>query len=355
LPTGGYLEQADGTAWMVFFSQQMLRIAVELAVHDSLYEEYVSKFFEHTMWISGAMDRLGENQDEMWDEEDGFFYDVLRFPDGTATRLKVRSLVGLLPLAAVSLFEAEEIAKLPNFVKRAKAFYARHPELTTNMHLPSQPGAAGRRMLSVFNEQKLRRVLAKMLDENEFFSPYGIRSLSRYHQEHPFIFHNAGQEFRVDYLPGDSNTGMFGGNSNWRGPVWMPVNFLLVLALMRLYAFYGDSFTVECPTGSGQYMTLFDVAQELGKRLTRIFLRDNNGRRPVNGGAEKLQTDPHWKDLVLFYEYFHGDNGAGIGASHQTGWTGCIARIIQGMSDITKEIVIDAGVEMAAIKKMIGK
>ena len=223
------------------------------------------------------------------------------------------------------------------------------------MHLPSQPGASGRRMLSVFNEQKLRRVLAKMLDENEFFSPYGIRSLSRYHQEHPFVFHHAGQEFRVDYLPGDSNSGMFGGNSNWRGPVWMPVNFLLISALYRLYGYYGDTFTVECPTGSGQYMTLFEVAHELSNRLTSIFLRDSNGRRPVYGGTEKFQTDPYWKDWVLFYEYFHGDNGAGIGASHQTGWTGCVARIIQIMGDVTKEIITGPDAEMAAIKKTIGK
>jgi len=355
LPTGGYLEQADGTAWMIFFSQQMLRIAVELAVHDTLYEEFVSKFFEHTMWIAGAMDRLGKHQDEMWDEEDGFFYDVLRLPDGTAMRLKVRSMVGLLPLAAVALFEEAELKNLPNFIQRTQAFYRRHPELLTNMHLPSQPGLAGRRMLSVFNEQKLRRVLAKMLDENEFFSPYGIRSLSRYHQEHPFVFHHAGQEFRVDYLPGDSNTGMFGGNSNWRGPVWMPVNYLLNVALIRLHAYYGDAFTVECPTGSGQYMTLFEVAQELSKRLTNIFLRNGNGHRPVYGGSEKFQTDPYWKDLVLFYEYFHGDNGAGIGASHQTGWTGCIARIIQGMGDVTNEVLIGADAEMATIKKTVGK
>ncbi|HEY9660733.1 MAG TPA: hypothetical protein V6C65_19930, partial [Allocoleopsis sp.] len=354
LPTGGYLEQADGTAWMVFFSQQMLRIAVELAMHNPQYEEFVSRFFEHTMWIAGAMDRLGEHQDEMWDEEDGFFYDVLRLPDGTAFRLKVRSMVGLLPLAAVAIFEEAEIRKLPNFIKRNQAFYLRHPELTKNMHLPSEPGVAGRRMLSVFNQEKLRRVLARMLDENEFFSPYGIRSLSLYHREHPFIFHHNGQEFRVDYLPGDSNTGMFGGNSNWRGPVWMPVNFLLLTALYRLYAFYGDEFKVECPTGSGQYMTLFEVAQELGDRLTRIFLPDRNGHRPVYGASAKFQTDPYWKDYVLFYEYFHGDNGAGIGASHQTGWTGCIARIIQGMGDLTQEVLASVDVEMAAIKKTVG-
>lgn len=355
LPTGGFLEQADGTAWMVFFSQQMLRIAVELALHDPLYEEFVSKFFEHTLWIAGAMDRLGEQQDEMWDEEDGFFYDVLRFPDGSATRLKVRSMVGLLPLAAIAIFEEADLEKLPNFCQRAQAFFRRHPEFTANMHLPSQPGAAGRRMLSVFNEAKLRRVLARMLDENEFLSPYGIRSLSRYHQEHPFIFHHNGQEYCVAYLPGDSNTGMFGGNSNWRGPVWMPVNFLLLTALMRLHAYFGDQFKVECPTRSGQLMTLFEVQQELGKRLTNIFLRDGNGHRPVYGGTEKFQNDPYWKDLVLFYEYFHGDNGAGIGASHQTGWTGCIARIIQIMGDITEQVLSGADVEMAAIKKTVGK
>ncbi len=355
LPTGGYLEQADGTAWMVFFSQQMLRIAVELAMHDPLYEEFVSKFFEHTMWIGGAMDRLGELQDEMWDEEDGFFYDVLRLPDGTAMRLKVRSMVGLLPLAAVSVFEEAQITRMPNFIQRAKAFYSRHPELTANMHLPTEPGEAGRRMLSLFNEDKLRRVLARMLDEEEFLSPYGIRALSRYHKDHPFVFRHNGQESRVEYLPGDSDSGMFGGNSNWRGPVWMPVNFLLLTSLYRLYAFYGDSFTVECPTGSGRMMNLFQVGEELGNRLVNIFLPDENGRRPVYGSAEKFQNDPHWKEYLLFYEYFHGDNGAGIGASHQTGWTGCIARIIQAMGDVTKEILQGTDAEMAAIRKTVGK
>lgn len=355
LPTGGYLEQADGTAWMMFFSQQMLRIAFELALEDPLYEEFVSKFFEHTIWIAGAMDRLGEHHDEMWDEEDGFFYDVLRLPDGTAKRLKVRSIVGLLPLAAVAIFEEKDIAKLVNFRQRAQSFGERHQELLSNMHMPNQAGMAGRRLLSVFNEHKLRRILTRMLDENEFLSPYGIRSLSRYHLDNPFIFNHQGQEFRVSYLPGDSNSGMFGGNSNWRGPVWMPVNFLLTVSLMRLYSFYGDSFTIECPTGSGQYMTLYDVVQELERRLTSIFLPDKNGHRPVYGGSAKFQNDPHWRDLILFYEYFHGDNGAGIGASHQTGWTGCIARIIQGISDASREILIQADVEMAVIKKTVGK
>jgi hypothetical protein len=313
------------------------------------------------MWIAGAMDRLGENKDEMWDEEDGFFYDVLRLPDGQSLRLKVRSLVGLLPLAAVAVFEEDILERLPKFRAFAWEFLARHPELAANIHMPAEPGINGRRLLSIVNEEKLRLILSRMLDENEFFSPHGIRSLSRYHREHPFVFHHGGQESRVDYLPGDSNSGMFGGNSNWRGPVWMPVNLLLFVSLLRLYAYYGDDFTVECPTGSGQHLTLFDVAQELGERLTRIFLQEPStgsgqaGRRPVNGRAEKFRNDPHWRDLILFYEYFHGDTGAGIGASHQTGWTGCVARIIQVMGHLTKEVLLTPGAERIVMKAAAGK
>ena len=350
LPTGGYLDQADGTAWMVFFSQQMLRIAVELALQDPLYEEYVEKFFQHTIYIAGAMDRLGDRA--MWDEEDGFFYDVLRLPDGSATRLKVRSMVGLLPLAAVAVFEEDILARMPRVRERMRTFIRRHPELCAGIHMPSQPGVADRRMVSIVNEHKLRRILTRMLDENEFFGPYGIRALSRYHLEHPFVFNVGGQEYRVAYLPGDSDSGMFGGNSNWRGPVWMPVNLVLLTALYRLYAYFGDDFTVECPTGSGNMMTLLEVAHELGERLTRIFLRGADGRRPVYGTAEKFQEDPHWRDLVLFYEYFHGDSGAGIGASHQTGWTGCIARVIQANAVLTKEIVLAPDVEALVQKKL---
>jgi len=355
LPTGGYLEQADGTAWMVFYSQQMLRIAVELALHEPLYEEFVSKFFQHTVWISGAMDRLGEQKDEMWDEEDGFFYDVLCLPDGQALRLKVRSLVGLLPLVAVSIFEEDILERLPRFRAFAKEFIGRHPELTANIHLPGEPGISGRRMLSIVDDEKLRRILGRMLDENEFFSPHGIRSLSRYHREHPFVFHHGGQESRVEYVPGDSNSGMFGGNSNWRGPVWMPVNFLLLTSLLRLYAYYGDDFTVECPAGSGRQLTLFEIAQELSERLTSIFLKDGSGRRPVNGRIEKFQTDPHWRELILFYEYFHGDSGAGIGASHQTGWTGCIARIIQIMGMMSREMLLGQDAEIKTLKAAMQK
>ncbi len=352
LPTGGYLDQADGTAWMVFFSQQMLRIASELATHEPLYEEFVEKFFQHTMFIAGAMDRVGHQQDEMWDEEDGFFYDVLRLPDGTATRLKVRSIVGLLPLAAVAVFEKDTIDRLPSFVKRARLFVDRHPELATGMHLPSQPGVEGRRMLAIAGEAKLRRILARMLDENEFFSPHGIRALSRVHAAHPYVFESGGQSFSVNYVPGDSDSGMFGGNSNWRGPVWMPINFLLYTSLLRLYAYYGDEFQVECPTGSGRMTNLLDVAKELGERLGGLFLRDGAGRRPAFGDDPRFKDDPHWRDLLQFHEYFHGDTGAGIGASHQTGWTGCVARVLQMNALLDKELLLAPGAEAAAFKAL---
>jgi hypothetical protein len=351
LPTGGSLEQADGTAWMVFFSQQMLRIAVELALHDPQYEEFVTKFFEHTMWIAGAMDRIGANHDNMWDPEDGFFYDVLRLPDGNAFRLRVRSLVGLLPLAAVAIFEEDIWKKLPTFRKQAELFLERVPELTTNLHMPTTPGVNGRFMLSTVSEDKLRHILSTMLDESEFFGPYGVRALSRHHFEHPFVFNLTGQEFRVAYLPADSDSGMFGGNSNWRGPVWMPVNLLLLSSLLRIGAYYGDSFKIECPTGSGNQLSLFEVAMELSERLIRIFLQDGVGRRPVFGGAEKFQTDPYWRDCLLFYEYFHGDNGAGIGASHQTGWTGCIAQIIGIKGTLTEEMIYLPDAEAAAMRR----
>ncbi|MBE9110658.1 glucosidase [Nodosilinea sp. LEGE 07298] len=341
LPTGGRLEQADGTAWMVFFSQRMFQIAVELALHDSLYEDLAIKFFEHTMWIAGAMDRIGVHQDELWDEEDGFFYDVLRLPDGNSTRLKVRSLVGLLSLMAVAVFPREAFDKLPRFKERATKFIQRHPELCGNVHLPNQYGVRDRLMLSILNEAKLRQVLTRMLDESEFLSDYGIRSLSRTHLDNPYVFYHAGQEYKVGYVPGDSTSGMFGGNSNWRGPIWMPVNLLLIRALLQLYSYYGDSFTMEYPTGSGDHKTLFEITQCISERLVSIFTKDENGRRPVYGGAEKFQSDPHWCDLILFYEYFHGDDGSGIGASHQTGWTGCIARIIQALGYFTPETVLD--------------
>ena len=350
LPTGGYLDQADGTAWMVFFSQQMLRIAAELAMVEPLYEEFVEKFFQHTMFIAGAMDRVGERHDEMWDEEDGFFYDVLRMPDGSAQRLKVRSMVGLLPLAAVAVFEDATVARLARFVERSRLFIERHPELANGMHLPSQRGVADRRMLAVVSEDKLRRILSRMLDESEFLGPHGIRALSRHHLEHPYVFSQGGQEYRVGYVPGDSDSGMFGGNSNWRGPVWMPVNYLLYTSLLRLYAYYGDDFKIECPTGSGKMMSLLEVSRELGERLTRTFLRDASGARPAFGQAHPFRDDPHWRDLLQFHEYFHGDTGAGIGASHQTGWTGCVARIIQANALLTPALLGGPDAEAAILR-----
>jgi hypothetical protein len=329
LPTGGSLEQADGTAWMAFYCQNMLEMALILTEYDPLYEEIAFKFVQHFMWIAYAMDRIGENHDEMWDEEDGFFYDLLRLPDGEAMRLKVRSLVGLLPLCASTVFEAD-VTRYPVLMELINLFRKRHPELVAQV-APTDKGFIGykeRRLLSILNKEKLERVLAYMLDENEFLGPHGIRSLSRYHLEHPFVFNAAGQEYTVPYLPAESNTGMFGGNSNWRGPVWMPVNALILRALINLYGFYGDEFKVQCPTGSGCYMTLFEVAEEISSRLTSTFLRDVNARRPVYGGTAKFQEDPHWRDLILFYEYFHGDNGSGLGASHQTGWTGMVAFLL---------------------------
>jgi hypothetical protein len=289
------------------------------------------------MLIAAAMDRIGDNADEMWDEGDGFFYDVLRFPDGTAVRLKVRSMVGLLSLAATTIIEPHVFDALPELKEWIKLFLEKFPELSSTIAMPSKPGFEGRFLLSTLNEQKLQRILAHMLDENEFLSPYGIRALSRYHLENPYRFHVGGQEYRVDYLPAESDNGMFGGNSNWRGPIWMPVNGLLFRALLHLYRYYGPEFKVEYPTGSGNYANLYEVAMGLARRLASIFVRDKNDRRPLYGGTEKFQTDPHWRDLILFYEYFHGDNGAGLGASHQTGWTGGIARLIQMLGSFTAQ------------------
>ncbi len=330
LPTGGSLEQADGTAWMAFYCQNMIEMALILADHNPHYEEYAFNYLQHFMWIAYAMDRVGDNHDEMWDETDGFFYDVLRLPDGSATRLKVRSMVGLLPLCASTIFEPETITTHPRLMELIALFAKRYPEVVAQVAPSSEGyiGYGGRRLLSPLSKNRLERILGYLLDEDEFLSPYGIRSISRYHEDHPFVFHVDGQALSVSYLPAESNTGMFGGNSNWRGPVWMPVNGLIVRGLLNLYSFYGDDFTVECPTGSGNQMTLFEVAREISRRLAGIFLRDESGRRPVYGGTKKFQEDPHWRDLILFYEYFHADMGAGLGASHQTGWTGIIARLL---------------------------
>jgi len=336
LPTGGFLEQADGTAWMAFYCLNMLEMALELLpTEPQLYGNMVLKFFSHFMLIAAAMDRIGEHADEMWDEEDGFFYDVLRFPDGTAVRLKVRSMVGLLPICATTVIEPDVVAAMPELMDRVRAFLDRHPELSATIGVPREPGYEGRYLMSTVNEAKLRRVLRAMLDEDEFLSPYGIRALSRRHLDEPYRFHVGAQEYRVTYLPAESDNGMFGGNSNWRGPIWMPVNMLILRALLQLYRYYGPEFKVEYPTGSGHEATLYEVAMGIGRRLASIFVRDRDGHRPIYGGAEKFQNDPHWRDLILFYEYFHADLGAGVGAGHQTGWTGIIARIIQMLGSIT--------------------
>jgi len=339
LPTGGHLDQADGTAWMAFYCQNMLEIALILSDYDSVYEEIAFRFLEYFLWITYAMDRIGVNHDEMWDSEDGFFYDLLHFPNGDAVRLKIRSMVGLLPLCASTVFEEGVAKRHPRLMELIELFKKRHPDLLRHIAPADQvyTGYKERRLLSVCSKTKIERILSYMLDEKEFLGPFGIRSLSRYHLDHPFVFHLGGDEYKVQYLPAESNTGMFGGNSNWRGPVWMPVNALILRSLLNLYQFYGDEFKVECPTGSGNRMTLFEVAQEIARRLSRIFLRDSTGQRPVYGGARKFQDDPYWKDYILFYEYFHGDNGAGLGASHQTGWTGVIARVLDLFARITPE------------------
>ncbi|XZE33371.1 MGH1-like glycoside hydrolase domain-containing protein [Pirellulaceae bacterium SH501] len=354
LPTGGHLEQADGTAWMALFSQNMTEMAVELAETDPAYEDMVLKFVEQFYYIAAAMNRPGD--DSMWDEEDGFYYDLLRLPDGSASRLKVRSMVGLLPLCAATVVEPWQREHIPRAVAGLMERLRRIPELGSTMHPVGTEhfGVNERGLFAILNPERLRKVLSRMLDENEFLSPYGIRSISKFHEEHPYVFNVHGQEYRVDYLPAESNSGMFGGNSNWRGPVWMPVNAMIIRALMQYYLYYGDNFKIECPTGSGKWMNLFEVSREISDRLTRIFLRDPQGRRPVYGGTEKFQSDPHWRDHLLFFEYFHGDNGAGLGASHQTGWTGLIAKFIQlyGLLDPTAAL---KGGKKSAFEVVAGK
>jgi Glycosyl hydrolase family 63 C-terminal domain len=347
LPGGGYLEQADATAWMGLFCQNMAEIAVELASLDSTYQDLATKFLEHFLWISRAINQVGASG--MWDEEDGFYYDVLRFPDGSATRLKVRSMVGLLPLCATTVVEQWQRERVPKTVQIYSDRVQRMPALLDSIHPtgPNHRGIADRSIFALVNPQRLRRILSRMLDENEFLSPYGIRALSRYHAQHPYVVSIQGHEQRVNYLPAESDSGLFGGNSNWRGPVWMPVNALVIRALLSFYLYYGNNFKIECPTGSGRWMNLFDVAREITNRLIRIFLRDEHARRPVYGGTHRFQTDPHWKDYLLFYEYFHGDNGAGLGASHQTGWTGLIAKMIEFFGRIDAERFLLGGREAA--------
>jgi hypothetical protein len=312
---------------MALFCQNMVEIGAELSLANPAYLGLTMKFIEQFLMIASGMIRPGE-EGGMWDEQDGFFYDVLRLPDGRADRLKVRSMVGLLPLCAVSVFEGKVAASYPEASRDAREYLQARPELMAFIHDPLKPGHKGRLLGSILNEANLRRVLTIMLDEEEFLSPFGIRALSRVHRDHPYSYWVGGEEFRVSYVPGEGDSGMFGGNSNWRGPIWMPVNMLILRGLLQYYRYYGNTFTLECPTGSGKMMNLYEVADESGRRLASVFLKDGQGKRPVHGTARKFQEDPHWKDYPLFYEYFHGDTGEGVGASHQTGWTGAIVRIM---------------------------
>ena len=328
LPTGGYLQQADGTSWMAMYALNMLTIALELARENKSYEDIASKFFEHFLYISNAINGVGEKQTGLWDEKDGFYYDMLTLPDDTQIPLKIRSMVGLIPLFAVMTIDQKVIESLPGFERRMDWFIQNKPDLVTQCSI-GKASNSQRSFLSITNQYRLRSILEKMLDEEEFLSPYGIRSLSKYHEKNPYILKLDGAEYSIDYEPAESRTGLFGGNSNWRGPIWFPVNFLIIESLQKFHHYLGDSFKVECPTGSGNLMNLWEVSLELSNRLISIFTKDSSGRRPFYGDIEKFQTDPNSKNLILFNEYFHADSGAGLGASHQTGWTGLIAKIIQ--------------------------
>ncbi len=329
LPNGGLIEQSDGTGWMAMYALNMLAIALELAHDDPSYEDVASKFWEHFVYIAHAMNHRGRNDVEMWNEEDGFYYDVLRFDDGRNFPLKVRSIVGLIPLFAVETLEPAVVDRLPGFKRRLDWFIDNRQDLMCNLASMRTPGQGKRRLLSIVNGERLRRILKVMLDEEEFLSPYGIRALSRFHLAHPYMLQLDGTVHHVDYEPAESTTPFFGGNSNWRGPVWLPLNFLLIESLQRFHRYLGEGYKVECPTGSGRLMTLWEISIDLSRRLTRLFLRAPDGRRAAHGKSERFQFDPHWRDLLLFYEYFHGDDGSGLGASHQTGWTGLVAKLLQ--------------------------
>ena len=329
LPTGGHIEQSDGTSWMGMFCLNMLRIALELADDKPAYEDIASKFLEHFLYIAAAMNNIGDEGISLWDEADEFFYDVLHRRDGTNVSLKARSMVGLIPLFAVTTIEPDLLNRLPEFKRRLDWFLKHRPELAMLTSRWHEPGMGERRLLALLRGHRMKRVLRRMLDPAEFLSPYGVRGLSRYHAEHPYVFETDGADYTVEYQPAESDSGLFGGNSNWRGPVWFPVNYLIIESLQQFHHFYGDDFKVECPTGSGHYLTIAEIAAELSRRLCRIFTRDDQGRRAVFGGETIFQHDPHWRDYLVFSEYFHGDNGAGLGASHQTGWTGLVAKLLQ--------------------------
>ena len=338
LPTGGYINQSDGTSWMAMYSLNLMRIALELAQHNHVYEDIATKFFEHFLHIAEAMTNAGDGMG-LWNDEDGFFYDVLNLPDGRMLPLKVRSMVGLIPLFAVETLEPELCAKLPAFTERLNWFLNYRPDLAALVSRWSEPGSGERRLLSLLRGSRMKKLLRRMLDETEFLSDYGVRALSKHHSAEPYTLEWGGERFSVNYQPGESTSGLFGGNSNWRGPIWMPVNFLIIESLQKFHHYYGDDFTVECPVGSGRYLTIGEVASELSARLTRIFLRGADGRRPVFGEDARLQNDPNFRDHVLFHEYFHGDSGRGVGASHQTGWTGLVAKLLQPSRSPSPETV----------------
>jgi hypothetical protein len=329
LPTGGHIDQSDGTSWMAMYSLNLMRIALELARHNRVYEDVATKFFEHFLHIAHAMTDIGEHGVGLWDEQDQFFYDVLHLPDGRTMPMKLRSIVGLIPLFAVEVLEPELLAELPEFSRRLEWFLEYRPELAALVSHWDQPGRGQRRLLSLLRGHRMKRLLARMLDEREFLSSHGVRALSRQHEAEPYVFHVDGSALTVRYQPAESDSGLFGGNSNWRGPIWFPINYLLIESLQKFHHYYGDEFRVECPTGSGRLASIQDVADELSRRLVSIFLKDADGRRPVFGHAPLLQGGEHFSDHLLFYEYFHGDNGRGVGASHQTGWTGLVAKLIQ--------------------------
>jgi hypothetical protein len=329
LPTGGSINQSDGTAWMAMYALNLMRIALELAGENHVYEDIASKFFEHFLYIAEAMTQMGASNHGLWDEQDEFYYDVLNLPSGEAVPLRIRSIVGLIPLFAVQVLESEAFDRLPGFATRLEWFLKHRPDLANLVSRWTEPAQGERHLLSLLRGHRVKRLLARALDEAEFFSDYGIRALSRVHKDKPYIFEFGGRKFEVDYEPGESTTRLFGGNSNWRGPIWMPVNYLLVESLYELHRYYGDDFTVECPVGSGIQRTLMQVAEEVGARLCAIFLRNGEGKRAVFGDDPMAQDDPAFRDHVLFHEYFHGDTGRGLGASHQTGWTGVVALLLQ--------------------------
>jgi hypothetical protein len=347
LPTGGHLEQSDGTSWMAMYALNMLTIAIELSKTNHVYEDIASKFFEHFLHISDAMSHMKDGEICLWNEHDGFFYDVLNLPDGKQIPLTIRSIVGVVPLFAIAILENSDLFKLPGFNRRLQWFMTHQPEITHNVTCAGAMGVCERRILSIVTPEQLKRILAYVLDENEFLSPYGIRALSRYHKEHPYIFKVNGVEHRVDYEPRESENGLFGGNSNWRGPVWMPLNYLLIESLQKFHHYFGADFKVECPTGSGRFMTLWEVSQEISARLIRLFERQPDGRRAIFGDSALFQTDANWKDFIVFNEYFHGDNGAGLGASHQTGWTGLVAKMIQQQARLAERPAVASADEAA--------